>query len=83
MQILVQQEKMFKKKELDAMEERKNREFDEIEVKVKRSMQLLVERKDKEIAEAYARANEAEQIVSELKATVLPVITAAEGSCEM
>lgn len=79
---LLDKEKASKQQELDAMEERKNKEFDEIEVKVKRSIQLLTQRKDKEIAEALSRAEAAERVVSELRATMLPVITAAEGSGE-
>lgn len=79
---LLTSEKEGKQQELTAMQERMDREFDEIEMKVKRSMKLLVESKNKEIAEALARAMDAEQVLSDLKATVIPVISTAEESCE-
>jgi hypothetical protein len=68
--------------ELEAMESKMNDEFDEIEAKVKHSMKLLIASKNKEIEEALARAKDAEQVVADLKATVLPVISAAEDSGE-
>ena len=79
---LLANEKEGKQQELTAMQEQMDKEFDEIEMKVKRSMKLLVESKNKEIAEALARAKDAEQVLSDLKATVIPVISTAEDSCE-
>ena len=79
---LLEEEKVSKRNELEAMENRMNSEFDQIEVKVKRSMKLLAESKDKEIEAALSRAREAEQVLSELRDTVLPVISTSEESGE-
>jgi hypothetical protein len=79
---LLEEEKANKRMELEAMESKMNDEFDEIEAKVKHSMKLLIASKNKEIEEALARAKDAEQVVADLKATVLPVISAAEDSGE-
>ena len=79
---LLEKERTSNQQALDAMEEKKNKEFDEIEKKVTRSIQLLTQRKDKEIDEALMRAKAAEQIVSELRTSMLPVITVAEDSGE-
>eukprot|EP00804_Cyclotella_cryptica_P022002 CCRYP_000939-RB/>CCRYP_000939-RB protein AED:0.01 eAED:0.01 QI:940/1/1/1/0/0.33/3/69/360 len=79
---LLTTEKASKEQELAAMQTQMDKEFDEIEMKVKRSMKRLVESKNKEIAEAFTRAQDAEQVLSQLKATVLPVISTAEDSCE-
>ena len=82
LQALLEEERSNKHRELEAMENRMENEFDEIEIRVKRSMKLLTESKDKEIQVALRRAREAEQVLAELRDTVLPVISTAEESGE-
>eukprot|EP00956_Cyclotella_meneghiniana_P043907 scaffold293827_cov119-Cyclotella_meneghiniana.AAC.1 len=82
LQALLEEERSNKHRELEAMENRMENEFDEIEIRVKRSMKLLTESKDKEIEDALTRAREAEQVLAELRDTVLPVISTAEESGE-
>lgn len=85
----LQNERNQKKKELEEKEEQMKAELDDIDHKVKQSFKSLVESKNKEIEKALGRAkaaeasaNAAEKLLSDLKASIVPIVSTAEGTSE-
>ena len=86
---LVEDETVQKKKELGDMEEKMKLEIDVIDDKVKQSFKALVEKKNKEVERAQKRAQvaeasakAAETLLRDLKASVVPNLSAAKSTSE-
>jgi hypothetical protein len=78
----MENERIDKEKEISDMEERMNKELDDIEKRVKESFAALVGRKDREIAIALRRAENAEKVLEELKASLGPMIATSKQTSE-